>query len=193
MVYSMVRLFMFTGVFAMVLVAMVLGWNVFGLDSSSLRLICVTPADPKDPKDARIKVLLAVIVVGESEHRNALVKANLQAMPWQDSNYSITCFLFVYSAYKTTPAWVREHPHCEAIFMYNFRFTSFVKALLPATVRKFDLLTLLLDDVSVSGQFYVPFAKLWEWTLLFNASISTPTVVNSHWCVILTASSVVCI
>ncbi len=130
-------------------------------------------------KPAPLRVLLALVAVGSSEMRSERARKNLAEVDWADSRFQFTCLVFVFAAVQATPRWVKDHIHCEAVYLYKYDYPSFVKSLLPPLVTSFDLLVLLLDDLMLSTPNIIP--KLLERTAMHGMSVASAGVMGSYW------------
>ncbi len=133
----------------------------------------------------RQRVLVVLLAVGASEVRSETARINVDRLPWSNRTFEITCLVFVYARYNSTPAWVKQDKRCEPVFLHQYDYPGFVKTLLPAMVDNYDLMTLLLDDMELpkKSELGEPdfFEVMWSRTLAFNVSISTPAVFGSWW------------
>jgi hypothetical protein len=121
--------------------------------------------DPKDvlikeEQEERIKILYAVIAIGDVPQRAEIIHENLYAVGFNQTNhgrYQIDCMLFSYVSYHEEPLWVHDiensmTPRCQIVRIYKMGFVAFLKTLIPSLLRDsgYKYIFLSLDDVTLS-------------------------------------------
>jgi hypothetical protein len=110
-----------------------------------------------------VKILFAIIAMGEVPQRVELIYENLNAIGLNQSlhrgRYQIDCLLFSFASYPNEPQWVHDMensttPRCEIVRMYKLNFVGFLKTLIPSIIRDsgYKYVFLLLDDVALTAK-----------------------------------------
>ncbi|KAF5826592.1 hypothetical protein DUNSADRAFT_2589 [Dunaliella salina] len=139
----------------------------------------------------RIKVLFAILSIGNSKERNNIIRRNLDILHYgrrYPSDFFIDCSLFAYAKYEDLPEWFRamqhdKNPLCTCFHKQGMGYLEAWSKLTPSILKKhkYDYLMVTMDDVSLHGpESNLKIDEYLHMVVLLDLAVATPSIENTY-------------